>query len=209
MKRAALLTRSPVAHAAVKPPKCPVCKRRTQDTRLRLHPECMEVWIARQVAKQDAAKKKRAAEVKRRERESFKARKEAIKRIPDLIREADKAFAEFIRERDRLAGHACISSGKPLDWSGNQVDAGHYRSRGAASHLRYHEDNCHAQTKRDNQFKAGNVVEYRIRLIARIGLARVEALEADNSVHHWTREELIGIRAEYRQRLKQLKESRK
>jgi hypothetical protein len=126
--------------------------------------------------------------------------------IPKLIKVADKAFAAFIRERDRLAGHPCISSGRPLDWSGNQVDAGHYRSRGAASHLRYDEDNCHAQSKHDNQYKAGNVVDYRINLIGRIGLAWVEALESDNRVKKWDRDELREIAAKYRQKLKELKE---
>jgi hypothetical protein len=132
-------------------------------------------------------------------------RKQALERIPDLIRAADQAFAAFIRERDRQAGLPCISSGKPLDWSGNQTDAGHYRSRGAASHLRYNEDNCHAQSKYENRHRAGNAVEYRIRLIARIGLARVEALESNNEVHHWTRDELRAIRDTYRSRVREMK----
>lgn len=102
--------------------------------------------------------------------------------MPQLMKEADEAFAAFIRERDRQAGYACISSGKPLSWNaGNQVDAGHYRSRGAASHLRYDDDNCHAQTKRENRFRAGNAVDYRVRLLQRIGAARVEALECNNT----------------------------
>lgn len=132
-------------------------------------------------------------------------RKAALKRIPDLIAEADHAFAAYTRERDRQAGLPCISSGKPLDWSGNQTDAGHYRSRGAASHLRYNEDNCHAQSKYENRYRSGNAVDYRIGLIARIGLARVEALENDNTPHKWQRDELIQIRDHYRQKLKELK----
>lgn len=45
--------------------------------------------------------------------------------MPQLMKGANEAFAAFIRERDRQAGHACISSGKPLNWSAwNQVDAG-------------------------------------------------------------------------------------
>lgn len=142
---------------------------------------------------------------KARERTETRLRKEAIKTIPDLIRDADKAFAAYIRERDRLAGHPCISSGRKLDWSGNSVDAGHYRSRGAASHLRYHEDNCHAQSKQDNRYGAGNVVEYRINLIARIGLERVEALETDSEPRKWTREDLKVIAATYRAKLRGLK----
>jgi hypothetical protein len=142
-------------------------------------------------------------------RAQIKARKQALKRIPDLIKEAQTAFNAFIRERDRLAGYPCISSGRALDWSGNAVDAGHYRSTGAASHLRFNEDNCHAQSKHDNQYKAGNVVDYRIGLIRRIGLARVEALEADSTVRKWDRDELIAIRATYTAKLKQLKEKSK
>lgn len=142
---------------------------------------------------------------KKAERARDKARGQALKTLYDHIREADRAFAAYIRERDRQAGHACISSGRALDWSGNKVDAGHYRSRGAASHLRYHEDNCHAQSKQENLWKAGNAVDYRMKLIARIGLQRVEALEADNRVHHWTASELESIKRCYVEKLKDLK----
>lgn len=138
------------------------------------------------------------------ERAKIVTRKAALKTIPQLLREAQVAFNAFIRTRDRAAGYPCISSGRPLDWSGNAVDAGHYRSVGAASHLRFNEDNVHAQSKHENQFLAGNAVDYRINLIARIGLARVEALEADNRVHRWTHDELRAIRDEYRAKLKQL-----
>ena len=170
-----------------------------------VHVECVEAWTEAQAAKRERAEAKAARAAAKVERAETRRRKEAIKRKPDLMREADQAFAAYIRERDRQAGRPCISSGRPLDWaSGNQVDAGHYRSRGAASHLRYHPDNCHAQSKYENRHRAGNAVEYRVGLIARIGLAAVEALEADNREHHWTREELRAIRDEYRQKLKQL-----
>jgi hypothetical protein len=140
------------------------------------------------------------------ERATTRARKAAIKTIPELKKEAQREFNAFIRERDRLAGFACVSSGRALDWSGNGVDAGHYRSVGSAPHLRFDERNCHAQSKHDNQWKSGNAVDYRIGLIARIGLEAVEDLEADNRIHKWTREELIAIRATYRAKLKELKE---
>lgn len=145
---------------------------------------------------------------KKAERESDRQRRQAIQSIPELIAEADREFAAWVRERDRAAGLPCISSGRPLDWSGNQVDAGHYRSRGAASHLRYHPDNCHAQSKYENRHRAGNAVEYRIRLIERIGLARVEALEADNTPHKWTKEELRSIAAHYRAEARRLRKQR-
>lgn len=141
---------------------------------------------------------------KKNERETVKARKVAIKKISELVADAQRSFNLFIRKRDQLAGYPCISSGKPLDWSGNAVDAGHWRSTGAASHLRFNEDNCHAQSKHDNRYLAGNAADYRIGLIARIGLERVEALEADNTPHKWTREELIEIKEFYKRKLKEL-----
>ena len=44
---------------------------------------------------------------------------------------------------------------------------------------------------------SGNVSAMRQGLIARIGLEAVEALEADNSTHKWTRDELIAVRRHY------------
>jgi len=43
----------------------------------------------------------------------------------------------------------------------------------------------------------------RIGLIERIGKDRVEAIEADNSTHKWTRDELVAIRRHYTAKLKE------
>ncbi|NWB62386.1 recombination protein NinG [Pseudomonas sp. F1002] len=139
------------------------------------------------------------------ERKDIKVRKEKLKSRGDHIREAQQAFNEYIRARDQAAGHLCISSGKPLDWSGNAVDAGHYRSVGSAPHLRFDERNCHAQSKQDNRFLSGNAVDYRIGLIARIGQEAVDALEADQSVRKYTVEQIKGIKAYYRAKTRELK----
>lgn len=139
------------------------------------------------------------------ERKLNQVRREALKTIPVLKAEAQAVFNKFIRTRDQLAGHPCISSGRLLNWSGNGVDAGHYRSVGSADHLRFNEDNCHAQSKQDNRYGSGNAVDYRIGLIKRIGLARVEALESDQTVVKWTREMLLAIKATYKAKLKELK----
>lgn len=184
--------------------RCPHCKAKLEAGQ-RIHPDCIEPWAEAQAAKKEREEAKRARAAAKVERAETKRRKEAIKTIPELTREAQIAFNAYIRARDQAAGYPCISSGRPLDWSGNAVDAGHYRSTGAAPHLRFNEDNCHAQSKFDNQWRAGNVVDYRIKLIERIGLERVEALEADNQVHKWTRQELIDIRDKYRAKTKELK----
>lgn len=132
-----------------------------------------------------------------------RARKQALKRIPDLIADAQKSFNAYVRARDEK--EACICCGRfPMSDAWHSWDCGHYRSTGSASHLRFNEDNAHRQLVICNRHGAGRAVDYRIGLIARIGLARVEALESDNRVHHWTREELIAIRDTYRAKLKAL-----
>lgn len=139
------------------------------------------------------------------DRAEIKVRKEALKSRGDYMRDAQKSFNEFVRVRDQLAGHACISSGRPLDWAGNAVDAGHYRSVGSAPHLRFDERNCNAQSKQDNRYLSGNAIDYRIGLIKRIGLVAVEELEADQSVRKYTIEDLKAITAEYRAKTRELR----
>ena len=140
-------------------------------------------------------------------RKEAKARRDGLERIKtkaQWMKEAQASFNKFIRARDKAAGHPCISSGRALDWSGNAVDAGHYRSVGSAPHLRFHEDNCHAQSKQDNRYGSGCAVEYRAGLIARIGLVRVEALEADQSVKKYTIDDLRAIKKKYAARAREL-----
>ena len=141
------------------------------------------------------------------ERKSDRERKEALKSKGDLIAEAQVAFNAFCRERDRNT--FCISCNvylpAVLATPGGGVDCGHFRSRGSAPHLRFSEDNAHGQCKRCNRYLSGNVTEYRPRLIARIGIERVEALEADQEVRRYTPDELIAIKKLYQLKLKQLK----
>lgn len=137
---------------------------------------------------------------------ALKARKAELQTIPELIKLTQATFNKWVRTRDEA--DPCISCGKPpgdLTQMHAGRDAGHYRSTGAAAHLRFHEDNCHAQCVRCNQWGSGMVVDYRIGLIKKIGLDRVEALEADNEPRKWTREELREIRAKYQTLTKQLK----
>jgi len=154
----------------------------------------------------DLATLARAKQAKRAEaarRQETRARLEAMKTVPELLAEADKAFGAFIRARDE--GLPCICCGKySTGWTrGGEWDAGHYRSRGAASHLRYHEDNAHKQLKQCNR-RAFDVASYRANLIERIGIERVETLEQSNEAHKWTRDELREIRDVYRRKVKEV-----
>lgn len=181
--------------------KCKVCRSefvKRSMTHKCCSPECAEIFGKEQTKKQVAKK----------EREETKVRKEKLKRLPDWIADAQTVFNKYIRLRD--ADLPCICCGRfPVHGSlGGSVDCGHYRSRGSASHLRFHEDNAHAQLKQCNRWGAGRAVDYRIGLIQRIGLERVEALEANNIPHKWAVEELKEIIATYKRKIKELETSR-
>lgn len=178
---------------------CPSCKEKYQPVRS-IQPTCDKFECKLKYAQTVAAKS--ASNRAKRERKEHMEAKANIKTRQQWLKEAQSAFNKWIRHRDKLAGHPCISSGKPLDWSGNNVDAGHYRSTGSAPHLRFVEENCHAQSKHDNRYMSGNVVDYRIGLIARIGLEAVEALEADQTPRKYTIDDLKAIKQEYTRRLK-------
>ena len=204
------LSRSPLKRKAPLGQRGPILKS-TPTFRQRKCAVCAETFRPQRMGQRVCSPACAAVQGKRdseqQDRKKTRERKQALKTRSEWIKEAQIVFNQFVRLRDQLAGHACISSGRPLDWSGNAVDAGHYRPVGSAPHLRFNEDNCHAQSKHDNQYKSGNAVDYRLGLIARIGLARVEALEADQTPRHYTIEDLKQIKATYRAKLKALKET--
>ena len=183
---------------------CPHCRAKLE-TGQRIHAECIAPWAEAQAEKAKRADAKKARAAAKVERASIRARKEAIKTIPDYIKEAQIAFNAYIRARD--AHKPCICCGRPLGDGdvGGAFDCGHYRSTGSASHLRFNEDNANAQRKQCNRWGAGRAVDYRIGLVARIGLEAVEALESDNAPRKWTRDGLIEVRDTYRAKLKELK----
>lgn len=136
---------------------------------------------AREDARRKESAKQRATEKKEHQRRQ-RAR-ESLKTKSQWDKEAQAAFNRYIRVLDE--GKPCISCGNPLIGksnylTGSAIDASHYRSRGAASHLKFNVFNVHSACTRCNRQLSGNAVEYRIRLIERIGLDRVERLESNN-----------------------------
>lgn len=179
---------------------CAQCQ--TEFTKQRMGQRVCSPLCARRLVN---AQKKQEAERKKLDRMMDRAAKEGMKTIPQLIKEAQHEFNAFIRERDK--DQPCICCGRPLGTSdvGGGFDCGHYRSTGSASHLRFDERNAHAQRKDCNRWGAGRAVDYRIGLVARIGLEAVEALESDNEPVKWTREVLREIKTIYRAKLRDLK----
>ena len=149
---------------ALKKRKCKVCK--DEFTQSRPLQTVCSLACASQFAKKKE-QEKRKAEIRR--------MKEDLKTYGDWLKDLQKVFNRYIRLRDKDKG--CISCGKPLV---GKYDAGHYRTVGACPELRFNEFNTWGQCVFCNQHQHGNIVEYRIRLVERIGQDKVEWLEGNH-----------------------------
>lgn len=112
------------------------------------------------------------------------------------LKNTQKVFNQFIRLRDK--GDNCISCQKPA----KKENAGHYRSVGAAPELRFEELNCHLQCEHCNSYKSGNIGEYRIHLIKKLGVEKVDWIESYHSPRKYTIDELKELTAHYRTLIK-------
>lgn len=181
--------------AKLKPKKCRVC--RTEFLPSRPLQRACGLTCALELGKEGVRRK--LAREKREGRVRLRSRR-------DWARLAQAQFNKFVRLRDR--NKPCICCGwlptKEHAIKGHSMDAGHYRSVGAAPQLRFNEDNCHAQAVQCNRHKSGNAIEYRQRLIDRIGPERVEALESNNEIRRFSIDELKGIVVEYKSKCKEL-----
>ena len=116
------------------------------------------------------------------------------------MKEAQVAFNAYIRERDK--NEPCISCGKPLK---DKYDAGHFIASTYKVHT-FNEDNVHAQCVTCNQYKHGNLLEYRDRLIQKVGYSAVRWMEmTKHQEYKPTRERLREIKEYYKQKIKELK----
>ena len=114
------------------------------------------------------------------------------------LKEAQKVFNQYIRLRDKEL--PCVSCGR---YHEGQWHAGHYRTTAAQPALRFNEINCAKQCMPCNSHKSGNITEYRINLIQRIGPKLVEWLEIDHKQpSKLTIDEIKGIRKYYQQAVK-------
>jgi ribosomal protein L37E len=130
-------------------------------------------------------------------KERKKVIKESLTTRADHMKIAQASFNAYIRQRDK--DKPCISCGT---YNG-KMNAGHYMSVGSTPELRFNEDNVHKQCERCNTHLSGNLVNYRISLIERIGVLRVHELERkDHPPLKLTIEEIQGIAKKYRKKLK-------
>jgi hypothetical protein len=113
------------------------------------------------------------------ERKDIKVRKEKLKSRADHAKEAQAVINRYVRLRDAHLG--CISCDKPASWGG-QWHCSHFRSVGAAPHIRYNLWNMHRSCSVCNNHLSGNIAGYRPKLIEKIGQQKVDWLESNHSI---------------------------
>lgn len=113
------------------------------------------------------------------------------------LKMAQQAFNKFIRIRDE--SEPCISCQRHHE---GQYHAGHYKTAGGFPELRFNELNCHKQCSACNNYLSGNITQYRINLIDKIGLNKVEWLEGPHEPKKYTCEELLAIEKKYKDKIK-------
>lgn len=125
--------------------------------------------------------------------------KEKLKTTSDYLKEAQVVFNHWIRLRDK--GLPCISCQKPA----KKENAGHYRSVGSSPQLRFEPLNNNLQCEYCNTHLHGNLINYRVNLIKKIGIDKVEWLETEHKPKHYSIPQLILLKTEYKEKIRLLK----
>lgn len=165
--------------AEIKPKKCkaPGCGKHFKPA-MTTQKVC-SIACAKAMAKDPKLQKIAARAITKQAREDLKARREKLKSRAEYAKEAQAAINRYVRLRDAHLG--CISCSKPASWQG-QWHCSHFRSVGAAPHLRFNLWNMNKSCSACNNFLSGNIMVYRPALIEKIGQAKVDWLECNSDV---------------------------
>ena len=169
---------------------CKICKDKFEpqfnSVQMVCSPKCSIEYMKKQKAK---AWKKEKKELK-----------EKLKTKSDYEKDLERIFNKFIRLRD--AKESCISCAKQA--GSFKLTAGHYFPAGSYKNLRFDEENVHGQCWFDcNKNKSGNLSEYKIGLIAKIGKERFNALEERRLIKRgYTIPELIELKVIYKEKIR-------
>lgn len=151
--------------------------------------------------------RKRAAKLERLETRQALVK---LRTARDWTKLAQAEFNRWVKCRDAFL--PCVSCGTTKQKRAyHKIDgwvASHYRSVGACPELRFEESNVHRACVRCNSWLSGNISEYRIGLLARIGAEKLAWLEGPHEPKRYRIEELTGIRDQYRAKVKHLKFTR-
>lgn len=121
---------------------------------------------------------KRISEKKeKQEQTQWNIKKRAGKKKIETLREKLNKLQRLVNALARCidTGHPCISSGRTT----GKMNGGHFWAVGSNRHIRFHLMNIFIQSESDNNYKSGNVSEYRESLKNTFGeavLAQIEEL---------------------------------
>jgi hypothetical protein len=122
--------------------------------------------------------------------------KEKLETYSQKVNKVKVIFQKWIRERDK--NEPCISCGT---LTANEWHASHFKKAETYSGVIFNEINVWKSCKKCNVFLNGNELNYRERLVKKIGLEQVIALENlanETRTKKWTLEELQQIKTKYK-----------
>lgn len=154
--------------------------------------DCQLKFAVNHANKSDAVRKKA-------ERKQLREAKLKIKTRQQWLKEVQSEINRFVRLRD--ANQPCISCQR---FHSGQYHAGHYRTVGACPSLRFEESNIHKQCSACNNHLSGNIVEYRINLLKKIGAEKLAWIEGPHEPKHYSIDDLIELKAHYKAKVKEL-----
>lgn len=199
MKRTPLQRKTPLTSGGSRRKRCPSCRVMFTPARA-AQAVCGEIKCAIAHGKSEKGRAiagKALAELGRRD---IKVRKEKLKTRADHLKDTQQAFNAWVRARD--AALPCVSCGRHHD---GQYHSGHYRTVGANPELRFEPLNAWKQCAPCNNHLSGNLINYRISLLQRIGEDKVLWLEGPHEAKKYTVDELKAMTADYRAKTKELK----
>lgn len=133
------------------------------------------------------------------ERKETKELKVKLKTKAEWLKEAQAIFNQYIRLRDKDA--PCISCQR---FHTGQYHAGHYKTTGSHPELRFNEFNVHKQCAPCNNHLSGNIINYRLNLVKKIGLDEVEWLESNHTANKYTIDDIKALKVLYKLKIKAL-----
>lgn len=198
LKRTPLQRKTPLTSNGPRRKRCPECRVMFVPSRSS-QAVCGEIECAIAHGKSEKGQTKARKAIADVGRKELRAAKERVKSKGQYMREAQAAFNAWVRLRD--AELPCISCGRHHQ---GKYDAGHYRTVKSNPALRFEPLNCHKQCVPCNQHLSGNIVNYRMSLVLRIGQDKVDWLEGPHEPKRYTIEDLKAITAEYRTKTREL-----
>lgn len=184
-----------------RPKKCRVC-RETYTPSKPLQIVCSPSCGLMHAAQKRERERKALAKI---ERKAIREAKERVKPRSEYMKEAQAVINRYVRLRDAHLG--CVSCERPAAWQG-QWHASHYRSRGAAPHLRFNLHNIHKSCSICNNHLSGNIMGYRPELVRRIGEERVALLEASQGRAGFTTDYLKRLKRVFAEKTRRLEARR-